>query len=309
MKKIAVIIFIINSSISLAQVYCGYIAIPQYMYFDNNDENWEYFLEVDTINYPNNIWQIGRPLKTIIDSAYSSPNAIITDTNNTYPTNNTSVFIIKHVDQGGYSSPHSAEFAGYYKVNSDSLNDYGLIEFSHDNGTTWINIISDTIYDQYIYWHTPKPNLTGNSNGWKNFFVDLAMLGLAFEIDFNDTILLKFSFISDAVHDSLDGLVFDNFEFCDGTEGIDELGYKNFSSTVFPNPSNGQVTIEFENPTLSVFNLEIFDGYGRLVKSINHLNKDYIKIDLIELQAGIYYYSIVNREDKLRSNNTFIIEK
>ncbi|MDA3953800.1 MAG: transposase [Bacteroidales bacterium] len=34
------------------------------------------------------IWQIGTPNKTFFDSAYSSPNAIITDTVNYYPINN-----------------------------------------------------------------------------------------------------------------------------------------------------------------------------------------------------------------------------
>jgi len=33
------------------------------------------------------IWQIGPPQKAIFDSAYSLPNALVTDTLNTYPVN------------------------------------------------------------------------------------------------------------------------------------------------------------------------------------------------------------------------------
>src|SRR6266478_1466792 len=42
-----------------------------------------------------NIWQIGRPQKVFFDSAFTRPNAIVTDTINYYPKNNVSEFILK----------------------------------------------------------------------------------------------------------------------------------------------------------------------------------------------------------------------
>ena len=63
---------------------------------------WEYFIDfdspnsqnnhiiIDTISNPDNIWQIGVPSKTIFDSAYSLTHAIVTDTLNAYPVNDTS---------------------------------------------------------------------------------------------------------------------------------------------------------------------------------------------------------------------------
>src|SRR5690349_9118432 len=42
----------------------------------------------------NNIWQIGKPQKTAFDSAYSPLNVLVTDTINTYPINDTSIFTI-----------------------------------------------------------------------------------------------------------------------------------------------------------------------------------------------------------------------
>ena len=58
---------------------------------------------------------------------------------------------------------------GNYLVKSDSLKDYGKIEFSPDNGSTWIDIINDTAYSSSISWYSAKPILTGNSG---NFYSD-----------------------------------------------------------------------------------------------------------------------------------------
>ncbi len=308
MKKIALILLLFISSFSFAQVYCGYIAIPRYMYFDNNEQNWEYILEIDTIHNQYNIWQIGKPNKLIIDTAYSNPNVIITDTSNSYPANDTSFFYIKHIDNGGYSTPHSAEFAGYYYVNSDSLNDFGLIEFSPDNGTTWIDIITDTLYQNYIYWDTPKPVLTGNSNGWQNFMVTLDGLGHVFDINWGDTILLKVSWISDEILDTLDGLAFDNFEFCDGTEEIEENGYKKKYSRIYPNPSNEKITIEFENSTSITFQLKIYNNLGKILKQKGNIKNDKIEINVDSYKSGIYFYKLINFKERITAQGKFTIE-
>ena len=55
--------------------------------------DYKYILIDTTID--NNIWQIGKPSKSLFSSALSSPNAIITDTSNTYPINNESYFYLK----------------------------------------------------------------------------------------------------------------------------------------------------------------------------------------------------------------------
>ena len=53
--------------------------------------------KIDT-SVAGNIWQIGKPHKTIFDSAYSRPDAIVTDTIHDYPANNLSTFAIKIFD-------------------------------------------------------------------------------------------------------------------------------------------------------------------------------------------------------------------
>ena len=309
MKFLILIWFLFTSYFLFSQVYCGNIAIPQHMYFDEEGTAWNYYLEVDSSN-TENIWEIGIPNKTIIDSAYSKPNVLITKTRDSYPINNTSSFYIKHSDNGGFSTPHSAEFAGYYYVNSDSLNDYGLIELSPDNGKSWIDIINDTLYDDDdIYWHTPKPILTGNSNGWQNFWVSLERIGNIFDINYNDTIILKISWLSDNIKDTLDGLAFDNFEFCDGVEGIFEDKFNNFSSKVYPNPSSENIIIQYENMNLELFQLSIFNIQGGLIEQFENLIGEKILIKTESYDNGLFFYRLINKKKNLRSSGKFTISK
>jgi hypothetical protein len=289
MKKLLLSISLtLIAMISFGQVTCGFIAMPEDWNFDGANTPFDYLLQIDTISNPNNIWQIGVPQKSIINSAYSSPNVIITETINHYPPNDTSVFIFKHIDQGGYSNHHSAELAGYYKVNSDSLNDYGTIEISLDKGTTWINLITDTTYSNYYYWQTEKPTLTGNSNGWQNFWVSLAELGNAFNVTFNDTILIKFTFISDSIADNLDGLAYDNFQFCDGWEGIEEIKDNNLI-TVYPNPTNNLLyVIRKKQPKNE--SVQIFTYAGQLLFEDGNFKSSFIDIKKINLPDGLYFF-------------------
>ena len=134
------------------------------------DPSMFFHINIDTINHPNNSWHIGPPTKTVFTSANSLPNVIVTDLDNSYPPSDTSVFIIKNVaDGGGFEWPHTAILAGYYYVNSDTLTDFGSIEFSPDNGITWIDMINDTVLidstsSMYWYWNwfgTPHSCIDG----------------------------------------------------------------------------------------------------------------------------------------------------
>jgi hypothetical protein len=76
-------------------------------------------LTIDTVSNPNNIWQIGKPQKIIFINAHSAPNVLVTDTINSYPTNDTSIFYITNIAMGGgFEWPHTVVLAGQYFVNS-----------------------------------------------------------------------------------------------------------------------------------------------------------------------------------------------
>jgi len=267
-------------------------------------------LTIDTISNPNNIWQIGSPQKTIFTNANSVPNVLVTDTINTYPINDTSVFVITNVASGsGFEFPHTVILVGQYYVNSDTLTDYGKIEFSADNGTTWIDMLNDTIivdtaYNWRWYWNSyKKPFLTGNSNQWKNFWVNLAELGHFYGVQNGDTILYKFTFISDSIQTNKDGLMFDDLHFEDWIEGIEEVGFELIKSKCFPNPTKNELTISFNNKQNSNFEIYVYNILGNEIYN-SKTNSNIVSLSVSKYDSGIYFYKIVDK-----NNNKFSIGK
>lgn len=288
-----------------------------YSWYDINfeDTNQLFRLSVDTVSNPENIWQIGPPRKKVFTGAYSEPNAIVTDTGNFYPPADTSSFIIEHLAQDGYTVFHTAIISGKYKVNSDSLNDFGTIEFSPDNGKTWFDLLADTFYyEEYcgescVDWWTDKPVLTGNSNGWIDFAVNLAYFGMVFDFQPGDTVLYKFTFISDENPDTLDGLMFDDLHFEDWWEGgINEMSYEHIDSRVYPNPAENTIIIEYKNTELYLFQLIIYNNSGRQILAIENLESDHIEIDINNFTPGFYYYKLINCKYRKITSGRFIMD-
>jgi len=64
-------------------------SFAQTIYLDTiSFEAGQHLITIDT--QANNIWQVGKPAKSQFNSAYSIPNAIVTDTLHPYPSNITS---------------------------------------------------------------------------------------------------------------------------------------------------------------------------------------------------------------------------
>ncbi len=249
-------------------------------------------LQIDTISNKNNIWQIGPPQKSVFKKGFSIPNVIVTDTINSYPINNTSSFIIRNLAGVGFDFPHTVVLAGSYYVNSDTLSDYGTIEFSPDNGKTWIDLINSTSYPNEIQWYTIKPVLTGNSNGWRNFNVNLAPLGPQFNIKVRDTVQYRFTFISDGDQSNKDGLMFDDIHFEDWAENVAEIKNDHLIS-IYPNPTSNALNIK-SNSTEQKGTIRIMNCNGQLMQQDANFSGN--TLDTKALPNGIYslYYSDTN---------------
>jgi len=289
MKRSILIVFFLVPFSLIAQAWWEIYPYITSINFDNST-NLQY-LTIDIVSNPNNIWQIGVPQKTYFTSAYSIPNVIVTDTINSYPTNDTSSFILIHEFVTG-----SDEFylEGFYYCDTDSLNDFGKIEISPDNGNSWILISSDTstyLGSDGTSFNWPiitNLNLTGNSNGWQYFKIDMNNSLAVFNSSFGDTILFKFTFISDGTAELSDGLMFDNILLFDVfVFGIEEQS--DISVKIFPNPVQTEINFEgasFENSVVYIYSL---DGKEILRKTITDENI----IDVSELATGTYIVKVI----------------
>lgn len=281
-NKIIIVLVLISCNI-YSQVYDSY---------DIAFENPEFTSRIKFDSTGGNcIWQIGSPQKSFFSSAYSEPNAIITDTVNPYPINDTSAFYIKHLSGTGYDARQGVTIAGYYKVDCDSLNDFGTIKFSPDNGVFWYDLLSDTING--FVAHASNAVFTGKAN-WTWFYIDISSVGDFLEI--GDTVIYMFVFISDGIQNNRDGLMFDNLRFLDFRMNIEQDNIKSFSSTIYPNPGKDHFVIEFENLQRSCHTLYVYNLSGELILLKPDIHSDQVEINLANCIHGIYCYILYNEE-------------
>ena len=77
------------------------------------------------------------------------------------------------------------------------------------------------------------------------------------------------------------------------------------SLKLFPNPSNDKINLKFECTDASEFLIIVTDIAGRVVKSITHtaaLGDNEVNVSVDNLQAGVYYVTLVDTQGNLRLN-------
>ncbi len=235
--------------------------------FDSYDgiltQDYRNFITIDTVNYHNNKWQIGRPQKTIFDSAYSLPNVIVTDTLNAYPANDTSSFILKlpKNDTWRYWEGGPLYTLGFnYQLNIDS-NAFVRFEMSEDSGKNWI-LAKDTIQYAIPYrysWSTPgeMPELTKSTTGWTRFNIFRHLVGV--DTTGYDSVMFRFTIISDSAFTGKDGWEIDDINFWYWFESTPQLQNPNLIS-LYPNPSKGNIQLHSnavlsKKATITVYNM------------------------------------------------------
>ena len=300
MKKNISLVFL------LIQVFSG---LSQSTIFYSDSINFEEpcnYLNVDSSS--TNLWQIGTPSKIIFNTAYSMPFAIITDTINYYSSNNHSNFILKLEPESIGEDGGQTFISFWHKFDTDSINDYGVVEVSYDEGNDWKVLYTDTSY--VIYYERngsyAGPRLaTGQSNGWvfDNIVFDFYLTGTGIP----ENIWLRFSFYSDSVQDDKEGWMIDNIQITGVMPwGIEENNI--FYSYPYPNPCQEYLSIvvpKYENQNFTLF---VYDLFGKLIESKKFAGEK-IQINTLQYINGIYCYQITNNDDKGRSPGKFIIKK
>ncbi len=272
------------------------------------DTNISYF--IDTVHSQNNIWQIGHSHKSYLNAG----KVLITDTLNPYPVNDTSYFNIKIWNHG--LSNLNGEYdhfmvTWYYRVDADSLKDFGFFEFSPDNGQTWY-LMNDVIYQNCWwtidgYWHP----ITGHTEGERGInLVDFGQFCIDNLPIIEDTIQLRFGFISDSNFDNKEGLMIDNIYISIATGvGVDEYQNSNHWVKVYPNPSDGDITIQYKLIGTDKCEFELYDVFGRKVYA-HSLPSDATSFSLngTFLPGGVYYYRVTQGQKSIGKGKVVVIK-
>lgn len=255
----------------------------------------------------NTVWQIGEPHKSFFNTAHSGFNAILTDTANAYPPGDTSSFI--YIIRNPFTQTCLTCMEFWHQYDMDSVGDKGIIDASYDGGKSWV-VVSDTNFVEngtgfmwYQDFHsntgeyTNHPLITtGRSDGWikSNFCWRwfLAVSGDTIIIE-PDSLLVRFTFISDTIQENKDGWMIDDIvcsaidiNFCTGTKEV----YPGHV-TVYPNPFSTQAMVQtddhFKNATLVVYN-----SLGQPVKQIKNISGQSITLPRDNMPSGFYFLQL-----------------
>jgi len=266
--------------------------ISDIIFFDFESEN-SIVIEGDTTN----TWQIGVPNKTIFTTSRSGTNAIITDTTNPYPINDTSSFYFT-IYKPDYDQYCALWFTFWHKFDTDSITDYGYIDFSYDGGENWhqgtnwyLNFAHFGFSREYVNigGGFEDPFISGNSYGWVydqyvmqwNYGVKKGFS----EPIYPDSLMIRFNFISDSIQTNKNGWMIDDIHVeklvCGGIHDLRSANVR-----IYPNPTQSLLDIQSTNHLIE--SLEIFDLAGNcMVKKFNIKSNAY-SLNVNILKSGVY---------------------
>jgi len=288
MKRLLLLLLLSGSFIS-ASAQSGLWGCYNLITFDSGDNLYPVAIDIDA-NYHHNIWQIGTPDKTEFTSAYSFPNAIVTDTLNPYPVNDTSVFYLKIPSHLAYITYLSF----YYELDIDS-GAIARIDISEDNGGHWVNYM-DSLPSCFTYNNGSPVNLSVSTVGWQY----VGLYGNLYCADIPaDTFLFRFTFISDDIPSTKDGWMIDNINiqlWCDSYTPNIKNKTPGPTFSVFPNPAYDNLTITY---TDIITQLTITNLLGQTVYCQSpNANSQLAQIDVSSLPAGVYFVRVNNTDVK-----------
>lgn len=307
MKKATLLIILCTiSTFAFSQLYEATI----------NFESNSYLIEIDSTQ-TNNVWQIGTPSKSLMDSAYSVPYAIVTDTINSYPTNNTSSFKIKIISPPNQNCWGVFFMSFRHKYDFEPNKDGGYIEVQYDTIPIWTNIILDTVPElQNSGWNIYStsdtilggiPAFTGTSNGWILSSFDLIyQMGVKSYI--HDSLTIRFTMKSDSAETLQEGWMIDNISLWLGpcTGGIEQDDSNPNYSKVFPNPIVGSSTLNFTSPFNGISTIDIFDVTGKIIQSFE-TSANNVQLRKQDYKEGIYFYQVSQGKENICSGRFVIL--
>ncbi len=272
-----------------------------------------------------NLWQIGTPDKPFFNLAHTGNKAILTDTVNNYPPDNSSSFI--YVIRNPYTSTCYTRMEFWHKYDMDTLTDIGVIDASYDGGKSWITVsdtVSPVFADSYFWWdsdyhaatgnYSPHTEITtGKSDGWIlssfnwQWWIPIKYDTIIYPLD---SLMIRFTFTSDSVSTGREGWMIDDIVTMSvSMQSCSAINERQGSPSisVFPNPFSAVATIRFDK-FLTNASLVLYDSFGRLVKIIDNISGQTVLLERSNLPTGIYFI-MLKEKNRIVATTKIIISK
>lgn len=242
---------------------------------------------IDTISNPNNVWQIGPSQKPNFGAGSAHANVLITDTIQAVSPNDTSSFYLYHIKQSTINNIFGFGFK--YWMDGDST-DFGKIELYNAEVGYWINTIEEDEDNDFYYF---LPQLSGSTNGWVNQHIIFNTYEDEWPLEEGDTMLFRFTYITD--NDSIgdNGWMLDDFYFNDYLTAVGE--FPNISPfSIFPNPASDIINLQTSQPSHDQ-SITIQNELGEIVLFIPEFKEP--SIDISGFPNGMYCLRLQQGDD------------
>ncbi len=257
-----------------------------------------------TIDDPeSNVWEVGTPSKDYFSEALSETKAMMTDSAHSYPVNLDDGFVIEINSYEYWWAEANLSF--YHKYDTEYQFDGGIIEISHDNGGSWVEMREDDQNVQCNFIGLSQDTInggeyayTGISDGWQ--YVELHWLWLVLckkDISGDEDKLLRFRFVSDdndVDHEGwmIDDIVFRGYSVSGSIEGFPVSRVK-----AYPNPA-GEVVNFLLDVKGAEIEARIYNLYGQLILAKSTFNN---QIDVTSLEPGLYLFELYSNDAYISS--------
>lgn len=267
-----------------------------YQYFDGADTATSNSIMIHLDADGTNARQIGKPQKTIFNSAATVPNAMVTDTLNSYPVNDTSTFWFSFAPS--VLMPGIIAVQWKQKIDLDKKFDGGIIEYSMDSGASWHNVFNNpNVYNFYGFDPANKDTLasgeyafSGTDTAWRDVW-------LCFTYTFattSDSILLRFKLVSDDIDSAKEGWMIDNLSIHRTMfHTVTNAAFQKEYVKVYPTLTSGLINIKAEkqNQFDIIEKVQIINTEGKVVKELGQSAVD-LSMDIGDLPSNLYYVKV-----------------
>jgi len=291
---------------TLRLVLCSLIFwLPHYLmgqfeFITFNDSLYLDHVRIDYDENPDNVWQIGVTEKSDFLAGNGPLRAMMTDTVFSYPASDTSIAYINLTTD--YINIFFLTFS--YKVDCDTINDYGLFEVSGDDGQTWFNPIAEADDYRFDIFNEPSSGdiFTGSMPFWSNIGIDMEQWRSASTNQTgnfpsyisSDTLRLRYTFISDEINSGRAGWIIDDMKLDRILANSEEAPEENILQ-VYPNPVSNRLHLRKEKPVDLAVNIYNLQGKLLLSRTISrHLSS--LEIDVSTFPKGLYFIETLSDE-------------
>lgn len=263
--------------------------------FDGADTAANRILTIQMDSASGNLWQVGLPRKGVFDSAASTPNAILTDTVSGYGLGLNQSFHYTYKDPQTFGI---LAIRWMQKIQAASGKDGGMVEFSVDGGQSWENTFDNPhVYNYYGFDQANvdtlangKIGFTGTDSTWKDIWLCYDLSWLSGNLD---SLMIRHTFISDSVAESMDGWMMDNFEVVLTIRHTIAEGPQREFIKVFPVPASDRINIQGKKleQYFIIEEMDLTDPKGQVIQSWKNIPTKFF-IDSRFYPNGLYYLRV-----------------